>query len=673
MQNIKKLWNEWEIQFLVLLSFTLQIFLFFTGSLRRRSTNMLLNFIIWIAYLGADLVAVYALGFLSRHEDTTTGSDTLRGVHQLAFFWAPFLLIHLGGQDTITAFAIEDNFLWLRHLLNLIVQVTLAIYVFWKSIDQYSHQLTASGIFVSVTGIIKYGERTMALMYGNLRNMGGALQKNKNTSGSNTNEHDGSHITENVEVVPRLEQADDVDYLGIVSFALQSAPGVRELFAGHTLHQMEDYQRSVLTSSRIRKAHMPKLLEVELDLMYDDLFTKAQVIRTKGGIVLRSLSQISMVVAFVLFLVSDHHGYSRADLAITYLLFSGAFFLEACAIFLLVMSPWTWSWLKARRCCGLAHVGTSLLSSCIRQSEGRTLWSNSMGQYNFLSYVGEKSRLSKLVKRVARMTAILVGANEGKKPLLWLSKLLDTEHVKVDKTTMESIIQTVYRSHRDHPISLVDAEWPNIGPFLKYLLPDFGASLGYGIVCFHIFTELYLQHTFIDDIGHLVTACRNVSNYMLYLVVTRPEMLPVSGTTGHTIKLFLDKIAHEDWHTSDRFTKLWRARDLLRRLGLSSEPPACRETLEEIMSVWTKLLVYSAGKSRAAVHATSLSTGGELITFAWLLMAHKQLGDVGQPYAFIIGDVGPVNPYIHEPVASKFEPTSPPPFTPSPLPPRANV
>ncbi|CAD6220526.1 unnamed protein product [Miscanthus lutarioriparius] len=207
---------------------------FFTGSLRRRSTNMLLNFIIWIAYLGADLVAVYALGFLSRHEDITTGSDTLRGVHQLAFFWAPFLLIHLGGQDTITAFAIEDNFLWLRHLLNLIVQVTLAIYVFWKSIDQYSHQLTASGIFVSVTGIIKYGERTMALMYGNLRNMGGALQKNKNTSGSNTNEDDGSHITENVEVVPRLEQADDVDYLGIVSFALQSAPGVRELFAQDT-------------------------------------------------------------------------------------------------------------------------------------------------------------------------------------------------------------------------------------------------------------------------------------------------------------------------------------------------------------------------------------------------------------------------------------------------------
>jgi hypothetical protein len=260
MPSIKKLWNEWEIQFLVLLSFTLQSFLFFTGSLRRRNTNMLLNFIIWVAYLGADLVAVYALGFLSRHEDTTTGCDTLRGVHQLAFFWAPFLLIHLGGQDTITAFAIEDNKLWLRHLLNLIVQVTLAIYVFWKSIDRYNHQLIAPGILVSITGIIKYGERTMALMYGNLRDISGS---------SNINEGGGSR---NVEEVPKLEQ-DVAGYLGIVSFALQSAPGVRELFAGHTLHQMEEYQRDVLIAN-IHKAHMPKLLEVELDLMYGDLYTK---------------------------------------------------------------------------------------------------------------------------------------------------------------------------------------------------------------------------------------------------------------------------------------------------------------------------------------------------------------------------------------------------------------
>lgn len=133
MTKLLQLFNEWEIQLLVLFSFTLQVFLFFTGGLRRCTTSKFIRLIIWMAYLGADLVAVFALGFLSRHEDTTTGKDTLMGTHQLAFFWAPFLLIHLGGQDTVTAFAIEDNKLWLRHLLNLVVQVTLALYIYWKS------------------------------------------------------------------------------------------------------------------------------------------------------------------------------------------------------------------------------------------------------------------------------------------------------------------------------------------------------------------------------------------------------------------------------------------------------------------------------------------------------------------------------------------------------------
>lgn len=104
--------------------------------------------------MGADTVAVYALGYLSRREEAA---------HSLAFFWAPFLLVHLGGKDTITAFALEDNNLWLRHLLNLVVQVVLALYVFWKSIGRHNVALLVSGAFMFVVGVIKYGERTWSL------------------------------------------------------------------------------------------------------------------------------------------------------------------------------------------------------------------------------------------------------------------------------------------------------------------------------------------------------------------------------------------------------------------------------------------------------------------------------------------------------------------------------
>ncbi|KAL4628885.1 hypothetical protein ACB092_05G270000 [Castanea dentata] len=50
-------------------------------------------------------------------------------------FRAPFMLLHLGGPDTITAYAVQDNELWLRHLVGLVVQSGVALYIFllsWK-------------------------------------------------------------------------------------------------------------------------------------------------------------------------------------------------------------------------------------------------------------------------------------------------------------------------------------------------------------------------------------------------------------------------------------------------------------------------------------------------------------------------------------------------------------
>lgn len=147
-----QLWDDWELQVLVLISFML------CGGLRRRSTSTALRSLIWLAYLPADFVAVYVLGQLSRKNIDPTGVGES---HQLAFFWMPFLLIHLGGQDTTTAFSVEDNELWLRHLLNILTQVGLALYVFWKS--EARNQFLASTVVVFIAGIVKYGERTWAL------------------------------------------------------------------------------------------------------------------------------------------------------------------------------------------------------------------------------------------------------------------------------------------------------------------------------------------------------------------------------------------------------------------------------------------------------------------------------------------------------------------------------
>ncbi|CAN6362765.1 unnamed protein product [Urochloa humidicola] len=96
-----QLWREWAVQLLVLLSFSLQAFLFIFAGTRRRNPSTALRVLLWLAYLLADSTATFTLGHLS-----IVGTSRL---HHLVAFWAPFLLLHLGGQDTITAYALEDR------------------------------------------------------------------------------------------------------------------------------------------------------------------------------------------------------------------------------------------------------------------------------------------------------------------------------------------------------------------------------------------------------------------------------------------------------------------------------------------------------------------------------------------------------------------------------------
>ncbi|XP_073005627.1 uncharacterized protein [Typha latifolia] len=114
----------------------------------------------WLAYLLADWVATSTLGILSNNRNSTSYGLANRDLHA---FWAPFLLLHLSSPETITAFSLEDNELWRRHLLGLVFQVTMAIYVFVGSWSSTKLLVPANSIFLA--GIIKYAEKTWALWH----------------------------------------------------------------------------------------------------------------------------------------------------------------------------------------------------------------------------------------------------------------------------------------------------------------------------------------------------------------------------------------------------------------------------------------------------------------------------------------------------------------------------
>src|SRR3954471_12499500 len=86
-------------------------------------------------------------------------------------------MLHLGGPDNITAYALQDNQLWLRHLQMLVVQVLGATYVLYRQITINGTFVLLATIVMFTLGAVKYAERTWALRCGNMDRFRSSLEK----------------------------------------------------------------------------------------------------------------------------------------------------------------------------------------------------------------------------------------------------------------------------------------------------------------------------------------------------------------------------------------------------------------------------------------------------------------------------------------------------------------
>jgi hypothetical protein len=206
----------------------------------------------------------------------------------------------------------------------------------------------------------------------------------------------------------------------------------------------------------------------------------------------------------------------------------------------------------------------------------------------------------------------------GKKKLFWLSMILDTEFTDVDTLIVEGVAKEVSllisEFDNDSP-----QEWTRLVVPLTYELhPVFVRDFGLGIIFMHYTTETYLRkyashYSDMTANAALMEVCSKLSKYMMYLLVTHPSILPLSTSAEAALDILQKPEGPDEELIMD---------DTIARLD-----PSKGTTLEELARIWTRLLLYAAGKSRPAMHAAQLSGGGELITFAWLLMAHCGIGD----------------------------------------------
>jgi hypothetical protein len=164
----------------------------------------------------------------------------------------------------------------------------------------------------------------------------------------------------------------------------------------------------------------------------------------------------------------------------------------------------------------------------------------------------------------------------------------------------------------------------------------------YALLTLHLWTEVLLhkaakstQDPEQDQVGRrLMDTCKMLSEYMMYLLVEHPAMLPVSTNVQDVLASESDRVRlasskddiFDKYYEGDRLgvSAFWWNRE-----GVLQNEGGVHAELRRLEQVWVRMLVYAAGRCRPEEHARRLSTGGQLITFVWLLMAHRHFGDLG--------------------------------------------
>ncbi|XP_030442399.1 uncharacterized protein LOC115664637 [Syzygium oleosum] len=333
------LWNKWNIRGFVVLSLSLQICLILFAPLRKKTANRPIIFLLWLAYLMADSVAAFAVGLIS-HNQGNLHARVAEVDGALQAFWASFLLLHLGGPDTITAFSLEDSSLWKRHLLSLIFQVGAAIYVFVR-IFPSDKSLVIPTILVFLAGFIKIAERTLALYLSSFPKLRESmLLDNKPRMAA-----DSSQLLEELIVHSDGYGCSDEEGAKLAeSIVVKHAYSffqIFKVFIADLIFTKQQREMSRKYFAKVSAVDALRLILVELDFIYEELHTKALTIRHRWSYIFRIIAFTSVAVALGLFNRLKKYRLLELDVKITHILLFGGIVLDGIALFMLVFSDWT--------------------------------------------------------------------------------------------------------------------------------------------------------------------------------------------------------------------------------------------------------------------------------------------------------------------------------------------
>lgn len=654
------LWNRWSIQILVLFSLILHVVLLPLAGIRRRRASVLLRISLWLAYHLADTIGVYAIGFLSL--------SSAPREHRLMPFWAPFLLLHRGGPDSIAAYAYHDNQLWLRHLQVCVVKVLAATYVLYKHLPRGDIFLVLAGFLMWAVGIGKYAERVAAIRGGNMSSIRRSLKK---------------------QPLARLHYHFHHRYEGILRKSIDKEEA--QLRHAHYMFHIckratvdswleKDPEHNTLEMLKgLRKEDckgMWAFAEMQLSLLYDILYTKAAVIHTWPGYFIRLVASVAIAASFLLFHFSGQDSHS-VDVGVTYTLLAGAFLMEVASLLNSLGSSWAyaflcttrWSWLRyAALCTGrwdrLRQISMTIKGSCGSNRSSRR-WSGEMGQYNMLHYCSRR-RMSHtpLVGRVAAM----FGFDE------WWSRKHYSATVNISDGVKQGLFEYIHRLtetgldsqgviRKSWGQDALEREDKDLYDRIKKDR-NLGVEFQEGVIIWHIGTDIFLAKSSRDtgDAADLVNDIRTLSNYLMFLLVDHPKMLPglaqnmlyrrtcenvsdrcknygipTSGNIGTMLKEIFrlndgpnvtelnhvnelaNTVHKERPKYSHNVPRLCYAISVAQELLDREKDKGSEAVLKLLLEVWMDFLVYAGNRCSRESHAKKLNSGGELTSVIWIM------------------------------------------------------
>ncbi|KAL6843027.1 hypothetical protein ACP4OV_027340 [Aristida adscensionis] len=625
-------WEEWQLRLLVLASLFIQCFLLISAPLRKCRIKAWFRFTIWLAYLGSDAVAIYALATLFNRHKKQEWVATHQSSASLQVLWAPILLVHLGGQMGITAYNIEDNELWGRYVLTSVSQVTVAIYVFYKSWSG-DKKIMQAAILLFFVGILKCILKPWDLKGSSINSL---------ASSSGPKEEDGRISSHNayIQAAKLVFQADEAgepsdtdediedEFWGPYSLCVDLAPtySIRLRGLKNLVQNPED-------------VHIA--LQFGLSNMFDRLYTKqgAQIFSSKKKTSAikwllnflfwaRSTSAVFTLAVIGLFHKSHKGAYNGTDVKITFTLIWCTGVLEY------ILPPML-----------------GLLYLVIFLSPDKGPWPDQVAQYNLLGYLARCKKRTALVRLASAVECTdYLDQLRCMRPCRSSRDITNLIYDYLSNGWKEISDPESYRAFNgNRGQRTLKKEQCNSQKLEHILQRPFDES----VLFWHLATDFCLHETAPPPSHQDSGLCREMSNYMAYLLFINPEMLipgarrslfreaynklngmPLDEKTQLDGKQPMQKkIAMDEKELTDKVILTVRAdtesSGVIHEAWVIAEELMALRSVEDqekmwrvIRGVWVEMLCFSASWCKGYLHAKSLGKGGEYLSYVWLLLAY---------------------------------------------------